>query len=183
VGSCAVLAGGNPPPLDTYDLTAPGLVDTGRTSRRQILVPEPVALKPYDGQDIVVRTGPRSIAFLAGAQWADRLPRILQARLAEALQNSNRFAGVGLPGQGLAIDDQILVEVRAFEIRAGETARAHASLFVKLLNDRNGVVRAARLFEASAPVTGDSNGDYARALDAAFQAAAAEIVEWAAARL
>jgi ABC-type uncharacterized transport system auxiliary subunit len=47
--------------------------------------------------------------------------------------------------------------VRAFEIRLDGGERAEVELFVRILNDRNGVVRASRVFEASAPVAGTGN--------------------------
>jgi cholesterol transport system auxiliary component len=55
---------------------------------------------------------------------------------------------------------------------------AQVEIFVKLLNDRNGVVRAARTFTAAASVSGSSNDDYVAALDRAFGEAATEIVDW-----
>ncbi|MCO5065942.1 MAG: ABC-type transport auxiliary lipoprotein family protein [Rhizobiaceae bacterium] len=179
VSGCALL-GGKAKPLDTYELTAPG-IDKGRARRGvQILVTEPSALKALDSQNIVIKPQPGSIEYLSGAQWADRLPRVIQARLGETFQKSGRFAGVGRPGEGLAIDYQIVTEIRAFEVRLDGAARAHVTLFVRILNDRNGVVRAARTFEADAPVGGAGNSAYIAALDAAFGKAATDIVNWSA---
>lgn len=183
LSGCALL-GAATPPLDTYELVAPTPEATGaRLSRVQILIAEPTALKQLDGQDIVVKTGPRSIEFLEGAQWSDRLPRVVQARLAESFQLSGRFGGVGKPGEGLAIDHQVVTEIRAFEIRAEGGDHAYVELFVKLLNDRNGVVIASRVFSADAPVTGGSNDAYVAALDQAFGIAASEIVAWTVAEI
>ena len=97
----------------------------------------------------MIKPSPGVIQYLAGAQWADRLPRIVQARLAETFQRSSNFTGVGKPGEGLAIDYQVLTEVRAFEVEVNGGERAEIELYVKLLNDRNGVVRASRTFAAS----------------------------------
>lgn len=179
VSGCALLGGG-PAALDTYDLSAPDTAGAGqRRGRVQILVTEPTAIKVLDGENIVVKTGPNAIEFLGGAQWADRLPRVVQARLAQTFQESGRFGGVGKPGEGLAIDYQVMVEIRAFEIRVDGSARAVAEFFVRILNDRNGTVRAARTFTASVPVgSGDANAAYTQALDAAFGIVAAEIVGW-----
>lgn len=173
---CALLR--SPPPLDTYELTAPSPGKTSARSRAQILIAEPAALKALDGQNIVIKPSPGVIQYLKGAQWADRLPRIVQARLAETFQKSGKFGGVGKPGEGLAIDYQVIAEIRAFDISVDGGGRAHVELFVKLLNDRDGVVRASRSFEASAPVAGASNDNYVAALDAAFGRAANDIVDW-----
>jgi cholesterol transport system auxiliary component len=179
VAGCAALPGGSPAPLDTFVLTTPTVVATGAASpRTQILMAEPTALKSLDGQDIVVKPTPASIEFLGGAQWGDRLPKIVQARLAEAFQRSEKFGGVGRPGDGLAIDYQIAVEIRSFEVAVAGGARAQVEFFVRILNDRNGVVRAQRSFEASAPVSGTGNAAYVAALDAAFGAVTDDIVNW-----
>lgn len=180
VSGCAALPGGGPAPLDTYELTTPSFAAVGRANaRRQILIAEPTALKSLDGQNIVVKPTPSSIEFLGGAQWGDRLPKVVQARLAEAFQKSGKFGGVGRPGDGLAIDYQISVDIRAFEIRATGTQTAHVEFFVRILNDRNGVVRASRSFEATAPVAGTGNDAFVAALDRAFADATASLVNWA----
>ncbi|TIX21537.1 MAG: ABC transporter, partial [Mesorhizobium sp.] len=160
------------------ELSAPS-VDVHAHSRRQILIAQPSALKALDSQNIVIRPSDRSIQFLKGAQWADRLPLIVQARLAETFQRSGSFAGVGKPGEGLAIDYQIIAEVRSFEVRVNGGEHADVDLFVRILNDRNGEVRASKDFTASAPVSGSGNAAYVRALDNAFGQAATDIVRWA----
>lgn len=178
LSGCAMLPGGGPAPLDTFELSA-GSVTSAAPTRRQILIAEPSALKAFDGQNIVIKPADGSIQYLKGAQWADRLPLLVQARLAETFQSSGRFAGVGRPGEGLAIDYQVIAEIRSFEVRVTGGERAVVELYVRLLNDRTGEVRAAQLFEASAPVSGTGNRAYVKALDAAFGAAAAQIAGWA----
>ena len=74
----------------------------------------------------------------------------------------------------------MIVEIREFEVRVNGGDHAEVELFVKLLNDRNGVVRASRLFEAQAPVSGSGNDAYVSALNRAFGIAAGDIVTWTA---
>lgn len=144
----------------------------------QLLVAEPTALKTIDSENIVIRPTGATLEYLKGAQWADRLPRLVQAKLVEALQGSGRFGGVGKPGEGLAIDYQLATEVRAFGIQLDGTPRAEVRLHVKLLNDRNGVVRAERTFSAEAAMNGTGNNAYVAALDRAFADVTRQIVGW-----
>ncbi|MGH6760203.1 MAG: ABC-type transport auxiliary lipoprotein family protein [Phyllobacterium sp.] len=170
--------------LDTFDLTTPSpTVNTARKGHVQLLIAEPTALKPLDGENIVVRPAPVSISYLKGAQWGDRLPKIVQSRLSQAFQNTGHLGGVGLPGDGLAIDYQVVSELRAFgiEARGGETAVVEIA--VRILNDRNGTVRATKLFLATRPVSGGGNSAYAKALDAAFDEVANDIVIWTLSRI
>ena len=179
LASGCALIGSSSEPLDTYELSAAApSTSGGRVTRRQVLVAEPSALKSLDSENIVIKPAAGTVQYLSGAQWADRLPRVVQARLVETLQHSGKVGGVGKPGEGLAIDYQIIVDIRSFEIRLYGDDRAEVSLYVKVLNDRNGVVRAGRLFTANAPVAGGSNDDFVDALDRAFGIAARDIVDW-----
>lgn len=181
---CAAFGGGGSKQLDTYELTAPTPATTGRRlSRRQAIVAEPSALKALDGENIVIRSSTTSLQYLDGAQWSDRLPKIVQARLVEAFQRSGRLGGVGQPGEGLAVDYQVIADIRAFEIRVDGADRAYVKISVKLLDDRNGVVRSTRVFESGAPLATSGNDAYVAALDAAFGDVAAEIVSWAISRM
>ncbi|WEX11588.1 ABC-type transport auxiliary lipoprotein family protein [Chelativorans sp. AA-79] len=178
LGGCAAIPGFGPPPVDAYDLSAPLLQPvSARRARTQILVPEPAALKLLDGQDVAIRTASGALQLLGGARWSDRLPKLVQSRLVEAFQRTDRLAGVGRPGEGLAIDYQVIVDIRAFEVRVGSD-QAHVELFVKVLDDRSGQVRASRDFVTSAPVTGTGDEAFIAALDQAFNAAVADIVAW-----
>lgn len=176
---CALLGGGSKP-LDTYDLTAPQPTPGKRARRLQVLIANPTAIKTFDSQNIVIEPRPGAIEYLKGVQWADRLPQVVQARLAETFQKSGRFGGVGQPGEGLAIDYQVIANIRSFDIRVDGGERADVELYIRVLNDRNGVVRAEKLFSATTPVSGAGNDAYVRALDHAFGQVANEILDWSA---
>ena len=182
LSGCSSLGGTNKA-LDTYDLAVPSVEKAGkRKAGIQILIAEPQALKILDSESIVVRNGQSSVAYLDGAQWSDRLPKMVQARLVQAFENSNRFGGVGRPGEGLAIDYQIITDIRSFEIDSTGGSRAVVEISAKLLNDKNGVIGTSKLFTATVPATSGS-GQFVNALDAAFDKVASEIVAWAAANI
>lgn len=182
LNACVGVTNGSLP--DTFTLTqTSSYAALERKGRRQLLIAEPAALKTLDSEQIVVRTSDAAVQFLSDAQWNDRLPKILQNKLLTAFENTGQLAGVGLPGEGLAIDHQLLVTIRSFEIiassRAGTPAEAQVELSVKILNDRNGVVRANRVFDAVQPISGHSNAAYINALNMASGAAVMDIVNWA----
>lgn len=180
LSGCGTLLGGGTKPVDTFDLSAAPSVRSHPHARHrlQLLIPEPAALKMFDGQNIVVRSGPASIAYLKGAQWGDRLSKIVQSRLLQAFEDTGRVGGVGTPGQGLAIDDQVITEIREFSIDATHGDTAVVVIAAKLLNDRNGTVRSTQVFRATSPVTGSANADYVAALDRAFKQVTDQIVAW-----
>ncbi|MBB4120342.1 ABC-type transport auxiliary lipoprotein family protein [Martelella radicis] len=177
------------PPSDTFDLTAKAAAsemsaNRARTARLQLLVPAPSAIQVLDNRGIVVRLSGSELRYLKNAQWSDLLPAVVQARLVAGLENTGLFGGVGMPGQGLAIDYQVVVEIREFAIDAAGPGTADVKLSVKLLDDRTGVVRAQRLFESSVGVNSSaSSGVLVAALDKAFADVQADIVSWIAATL
>lgn len=184
LASCAALPFGGPAPLDTFELTAPAMAASGpQRSRVQLLVAEPSALKALDGENVVVKPSANAIEYLSGAQWGDRLPRVVQARLAQALEETGRLGGVGRPGEGLAIDFQLVTDIRSFEVRVDGAPRAEIELYLRILNDRNGVVRASRSFTATVPVQGSGNSAYVAALDSAFASVVEQAVGWTLASL
>ena len=171
---------GTTTPLDTFNLSAPQPNVTSPSSKNiQLLVPTPTALKALDSENIVVSSAPGSIEYLKGAQWGDRLTNIVQSRLVQAYENTGAFGGIGRPGDGLAINYQILTDLRMFGIQAYASPKlAVVELAVRLMNDKNGEVRATRVFRTVIPVGGATNAAYVKALDAAFERTASEIVTW-----
>ncbi len=165
---------------DTFDLTASvSEIATPASARnRQLLVADPSALKALDSEQILVRVSGAEIQYLSQSQWSDRLTRVVQSKLVEAFENTNRLGGVGKPGQGLAIDYQLITDVRAFEISAEGADRGVVEISAKLLNDRNGTVRAQRVFRAEVASSGTDNAAYVAALDRAFARVTADIVGW-----
>ncbi|MDL2400597.1 ABC-type transport auxiliary lipoprotein family protein [Rhizobium mayense] len=164
---------------DTYDLSASVKATGPSLKSRQILIPPPTALQALDSNQIVVRVSPSEIQYLGKSQWSDRLSRMVQSKLVEAFENTGKLGGVGVPGQGLAIDYQIVTDIRSFEIESTAGRRsAVVEISVKILNDKSGTVKAQNVFRKVVPVSGGSNPDLVRGLDTAFAGVTAEIVDW-----
>lgn len=168
----------------TFDLSTANLAVVNQSSavkRKpvQILIANPSALKALDGQDIMVQSNGASISYLKDSQWADRLPNLVQARLVQAFEDTRRLAGVGRPGDGLAINYQIISDIRVFGINSAQSPeKADVEIAVKILDDRTGNVRATQIFKAQSPVHGTGNDAYAQALEFAFSEATSQIVNW-----
>ncbi len=182
LSGCAAISGSQAT-SDTYELASVDVTTTQSVRRgAQILIAEPTALKALDSENIVIETAPLTIQYLGEARWSDRLPRVVQQKLASSFESADRFAGVGLPGQGLAIDYQLITEIREFGIDAAGNA-AEVRISVKLLNDRTGNVIGSRLFGARAAAIGSEPDAYVQAINAAFSVISEDIVVWVASRL
>ena len=169
------------PPLATFDLSAPTVQAKARQMRAILVVQEPIASAPLDGDRIVVRVGGTSIAVVKGAQWADRLPRLLQNRLIQTFENAQLTRSISRPGDGIAADRSLAWEIRRFEVQTEEAA-ARVEVSVKIL-DPSGRVVAAQIFSASAPGSAGEGAAASAALNEASNDVLRQIVAWASLRL
>lgn len=185
LAGCSTLGlGSTPKPDAIYDLTVPTAFDgAAKRSPAQLLVPVPNASDALSTARIAVRAAGGSISYLPGVSWADQLPPLIQTELVRAFENSGRVKAVGKPGESLAIDNQVIVDIRTFEMDVTGAPAAHVTLGVKLLDDHTGKVRANKVFEVSRPSASDRPKDAIAAIDQAASAAVAEVVAWTASAL
>lgn len=165
------------PAPTTFDLSAPrSAVRAGGVSG-QVVVAEPVTIQTFEADRIIVKDGAGAVSFLGGAQWADRLPRLIQARLIQTFENASRLRAVSRPGDRVTADYQLNTEIRAFLIDA-PAGEAVVELSVKLVDDRTGRIRAARVFSARTPVGAVDAGNAAQALDRSLSTVLLEVVRF-----
>lgn len=173
----AVSGCGTSTPKDTYGLSLMPVANGQVARGRQLLIAEPVALKTLDSESIVIQVSQQEYQYLGESQWSDRLPKLVQVKLAQAFENSGKVGGAGLPGEGLAIDYQIQTNIHAFQIDAG-AGTAVVEIAVRVLNDRRGTVRARSVFRSVVPLSSKSNSAYVAALDRAFANVAGDMITW-----
>lgn len=177
LSGCALLRG-QEAPRETYELTAPQSFEGVRGgTQAQILIKAPSALKSIDSDRIVVRPSPKVVTYLAGAQWTDSVPRMVQSKLVAAFENSGRTGATAQPGDGLVIDFQLVSELREFGISQASNS-ANIEISVKLLSDRTGKVVRSKVFRISRPAAGTTPDAYVEAIDAAFDALARDLIGW-----
>ena len=168
--------------LDSFDLTA---VSAGRgvaIARGQLVVSEPIASPPTDSDRIIVRPTPDTLATLKGAQWVDRLPRLVQTRLVQTFENSRLLKSVGRPEAKLQADYTLSSEIRNFEMDVAGGA-AVVEISVKLVAEKNGRIVAAQVFSNRIPGSADQGANAAFALDQALGQTMQQIVAWTASRI
>ena len=172
LGGC----GGGATPL-TFDLAAlPGQARPG-SAARSIVVSEPVGLQPMEADRIIVREPGGSLSFLGGGQWAYRLPRLIQTRVIQSLENTGRLRSVSRPGDKVPSDYQLVSEIREFDINSG-TGEAVVDLSAKLIAEGSGRVVNARVFTARVPVAKVDPQSAAAGLDAALSQVLGDLVRW-----
>lgn len=173
--------GGGPPPA-TFDISAPRDGLKARPGRALIVVAEPSALAALDTNRLIVMTRGSGIAYLPDAQWADRLPKLLQVRLIQTFENAKRITGVGRPGDRLLPAAQVNSEIRRFGLDEA-SGEAVIELSVKIVNDRSGRIVAGNIFTRRVPAGGSTGPTAAAALDLATQDILRDVVAWVSSRI
>lgn len=166
-------------PSALYGLNAPRNVEVAAArSSRQILVPQPSALQALDTENIAVVDAGPVYTYFPRAAWSDTLPKVVQAKIIETLENTGRLRGVGRPGEGLLIDYQLQTDLRAFELRIDGQDRAYVEIAARLLDDRSGRARESRVFSAEVPSRGVSVEQAVEAMNAAVDQVLSEMAAW-----
>ena len=168
---------GNPP--KTFDLDPSVQFAHVRRSQGQLAVYEPTASLPLETQRVVVRTGPGTIAYLHGAQWASDLPSLVQDRLIGGFEAAHILRAVGRPG--LLADRSLNTDIQHFEVDVTRK-QAIVEIYARLVAG-NGRVVADKLFSATAAVANDHATTITKALNQAFAEVVHNIVIWAAPRV
>lgn len=174
----AAAACGSGPAPTTYDLSAPRAgARFGGAVSGQVVVSEPTAIQTLEAEKIIAKDQAGAVSFLGGGQWADRLPRLIQARLIETFENSSKLKAVSRPGERVTPDYLLNTEIRAFQISSA-TGEAVVELSGRLVQDRTGRIVAGRVFSAREPVAKVDAASAAQALDAALSRVLLEMVRW-----
>ena len=174
-GWLAACAGEPQAPQTAFNL-APAVPHPQRPLRAQIHVLDPFAPTDLESDRILVRTGP-TVAVLAGARWPAPLPVLLQARLAESLQNAQDLK---VDDGRTAADYNLETEVRAFELDADQK-QVVVEFVVKLVSARDNHIKAFKTFKTRAPVASTDPHEVTTALNGALSSVMAQIVAFVAA--
>lgn len=178
VAATLLLAGcGSGAVPSTYDLSALPAGPRGPAGGRSVVVAEPVTLQPLEGERIIVKDGTGAVSFLGGAQWSDRLPRLIQARMIQTFENAGRLRTVSRPGDRVTADYALISEIRSFEVAAG-TGEAVVEISAKLVADASNRVAAARVFAERVPLAKIDAPSAAQGLDRALNGVLTQMAGW-----
>lgn len=179
VAGCALARA---PAPDVYDLQPAAQFEQPGRSGAHLAITEPNAVGALDSERVAVRLSPTQISYLGRAQWSDRLPRLLQRRLIESFQNSDRIRSVGTPGGAVVNDVGMVSDLRVFHVDVPQDL-AEVEIEVRLVSDETGRVIASQRFSGQVQLPGPDRQDMVVALNAAFAKVAAEIVVWTLGRI
>jgi len=160
--------------IAAIDARAPGAARVAWS----LAIDDPRATRAFDTTKIAVSTAPGRIEYYAGAEWADRAPRLFQTALIESFEDSGRILGVG-DRAAMPVGDYVLqADIRriVLEIRDGKPA-AVVHVYARL-TDGKGAVHAAKLMPARIDAQSDEAEDVLVAFSAAFRRVLSDTVRW-----
>lgn len=161
-----------------YDLAAAtSFPPTEKTIKAQLVVPDPSALILFDSQKILIRSDAGTYANIDNAQWADNLPKLIQARLVQSFENAHQLGAVSRPLEQLTAEYRLELTIQSFQIADGPSPSAVVGLTARLVSDK-GAIAASRVFSASIAAKSAAAPDAVAALNQAFSQVAGEIVAW-----
>jgi phospholipid/cholesterol/gamma-HCH transport system substrate-binding protein len=162
----------------SFDLTAPSKFSSDAVNNEPLNLVEPTTLIVFDTQKLVLRSASGSRAPMPGnGQWIDNLPKLVLARMVQAFENAINPGAVARNADNIPADRQVLIDIRSFEVVAGEQPVATVELAAKIVGESNRVV-GAKIFRSTSPVTAIEAAPAAAALDQAFGQVATDIVVW-----
>ncbi|PZU91789.1 MAG: ABC transporter [Chelatococcus sp.] len=177
--ACALLmAGCSGPTPTTYDLTAPSGFGKVGGPHSAMVVAQPTTVQAIDSDRVIVKDSTGALSFVGGAQWADRVPALVQTRLVQTFENAGRIAWIARPGDRITPDVQLNTDIRAFNIDTA-SGTAVVEITAKIVGDRTGEIRRARVFTARVPASASDGAAAAQALDQALSQVLIDIVRWA----
>jgi phospholipid/cholesterol/gamma-HCH transport system substrate-binding protein len=170
------MTGGGPQaaPKTIYSLRAPAVpASPGKPLKGQIVIPEPSAMTMLQTQRFLFTPANDSAEF-ANAQWADSLPRLLQAKLIQSFEDYDIAHAPLRSAEGVDVDYQLLIDVRDFQVAGGGAEIAFSARIL----DKQGKLVASKLFRATQPVGKVDPPSVVAAFDGAFAAVARELITW-----
>jgi phospholipid/cholesterol/gamma-HCH transport system substrate-binding protein len=180
IGGLESLAGtGTPKQGPTvFDLSAAtGFPPAEKTLKTQLVVADPNAILLFDTQKILTRNGAGNYSSIANAQWADNLPKLLQARVVQSFENAHQLGAVSRPLEQLNAEYRLELGIRRFQLDTDPSPHAVVDITARLVGEK-GAVANARIFIANVPAKSAQAADAVAALNQAFTQIAGEIVTW-----
>lgn len=186
LSGCALARVGPADPPQTYDLVStigdgqPGTRNSGNRRGLHVVVNEPVALRSLAGDRIAIRPTSSEIRYFGKATWSDQLPRLVQARMIEALGASGKFSAVASSRERLDADVAVASDIRSFHVELRRSVPvARVDLYVRLIDQRRGRVIVGRRFTDETHAGNDDAVSGVEALNASMQAVMPRVAAWA----
>lgn len=181
IGGLERMTGAVPPPRKiVYDLNAAGDFKSPHAPLEPgLMLAEPTATARLQTQRFLFASDEEPHDAFANVEWSDALPALVQAKLLQSFENYD-IAHAPMRGDALSEGGaRLIIDLRQFEVVTAPTPMATIALSAKLV-DATGHLKAARIFQETAPLAAVMPTDAGPAFKTAFGALATKLVLWVA---
>jgi cholesterol transport system auxiliary component len=179
LGGCA--GGGDN--MQTFELLSPQEFGDVRRARGSLTVALPTTIRVIDSERVVIQPTAGEVNYLSGARWADRVPRLVQSRIIQAFENSDRIRSVTRESDAMRADYKLETDIREFGVIVSPEKQALVNLSVRLLDQRSNRVMATQVFTARAETESVDGPSATAAINSAFGTVLIDLVRWTTARI
>ena len=170
-----------PPRKVVYDLRAvANFQEVTLPLEAGLNIAEPTATARLQTQRFLFASDEEAHDEFENAQWSDSLPALIQAKLLQSFENYDIAHAPVRADPASVTGSRLVTDLRQFEI-SGEPAKATIALSAKIINEA-GQVKAARIFETSAPMDGVTPAKAVEAFDHAFDELGRSLILWTASK-
>jgi cholesterol transport system auxiliary component len=159
-------------PPATYELFSPSRVGVLKTTETSLVVAEPKSSRALEADG--------AISYVPGAQWADRVPVLLQTSIIKAIEAKGY--SVSREGGGVLADHLLTGEITAFNLVPGTPAKVELALTMRLIDAREGRLIASQAFYADSEIGSFAGSEVVGGFDKVLSSLMPTIAQWALAR-
>lgn len=190
LGGCTGLAqlGAVTQPIELYEVSPKSTYHADLPEvTAQLVVEEPTAASSVNTDRIAVKPNAFQVQYFPGARWVDRAPLMVQTRLVESFENTDKVTSVGREAIGLTSDFTLVSELREFQAEetGADEGRLHVrvQLNIKIVKEPQGLIIASQSFSREARVASSEMISIVAAFDEALGEAMRDAVEWTVSRI
>lgn len=163
-----------------YDLRAIDAFQAPKVSLEPgLAIAEPTATARLQTQRFLFASEEEPHEEFDNAQWSDSLPALVQAKLLQSFENYDIAHAPVRADPATPAGARLVTDLRKFAIAIEPHAKATIALSAKIINEA-GQVKAARIFETSAPLDGLTPAEAVSAFDRAFAELGRNLIAWTA---
>lgn len=197
LAGCAGLAtlGAVTEPVELYEVSPKSTFDPDLPQiTAQLVVQEPTAASSVNTDRIAIKPNFFQVEYFPQARWIDRAPVMVQTRLLESFENTERVTSVGRQAIGLSSDYTLISDLREFQAQIeGENdgvigsdnvadgarlATVLVQLNMKIVKQPRGLIVASQSFSDESETASDDMRDVVAAFDRALGNTMKAAVEW-----
>jgi cholesterol transport system auxiliary component len=172
----------NPPKRELYRVNPTLTFPAGLPhAAAQLVIASPTAPAGLDTERIALSRAPLSLDYFADAQWADRMPFLVQTTLVQGFEKSAAIPAVGPDNGSLSADFVLETAIRDFEAiydAPGDPPRVSVALDVKLVRMPARRIVAQISVSREAKASANAVPEVVAAFDSALGGAVTQVVTW-----